>query len=256
MGWILLPQNSLWARQRNPELSSVQYSLERQRGQQAAIFNTHLEGPSHIFKAIYVMRPVLFGRVTAMEHDLRTVQRIPSWIHWGALYYLLTTSLIPDKIYILVLWARPWILTIHFVGSLWPYSSFNPNLVVFCCISTEIPPLCKVLEADKRVVQLVSISCNYLQTSFAMPLLQWGPLAHLWLLSLVGLPWHSCPHLGWLHTSEGQVTLPPQPPWSLLPFTPHSHGSRVNKPFLTAPPSLAATASQFSSTVIFLQKIG
>lgn len=79
---------------------------------------------------------------------------------------------------------------------------------MFCCIPTEILPLCKVLEADKRVVWLVSTSYNYLQTFSAMSLLQCGPVARLWLLLLVGLPWHTCPHLSWLHTSERQVTPP------------------------------------------------
>lgn len=33
----------------------MQYTLHRQRGQQAVIFNTPLEEASHIFKAIYVI---------------------------------------------------------------------------------------------------------------------------------------------------------------------------------------------------------
>lgn len=55
VGWILLPQLSLWARQRKPEMSTVQGSLERQRGHHAAIFNTLLERPSRIVKAIYYL---------------------------------------------------------------------------------------------------------------------------------------------------------------------------------------------------------
>lgn len=231
------------------------------RGREATTlpFLTHSWKDPLVSSKPCVIWPVLFSWVTAMKHNLRTVQRIPSWVHCGALWYLLTTSLIPDKICILALWARSWIPTIHLKGSLWPYSSFNPNFVVFCCIPTEIPPLCKVLEADKRVVQLGSISYNYLQTFFAMSLLPHGSVAHLWLLLVGGLPWHSCPPG---LTSHPRDTSDPPSTASLVPaalYTTTAMAGGWTKPPWLHPLPWAHTVQvrfrswqQFSSTVIFL----
>lgn len=83
--------------------------------------------------------------------------------------------------------------------------------MAFCCIPTEIVPLYKMLKAGKRVVQPGSISYHYLRTLFAISLLQHGHVAHLRVLLLGRLTWHSRPP---------GLTSPPRETWgSPLPST-------------------------------------